>query len=117
MPTTPPRVSLDRKVVIEKPVITKDSIGAAARTWQQVATVWAEVMDTLPSRAESVQAGVQQQTQAARVRIRWRSDINATMRVRDERGRVLQIVGGPSEIGRRQYLEIYCEAYSTAGSA
>lgn len=111
------RVGLDRLVKIQRPVVAKDAASGATRSWQLVASVWAEVVDALPSKAESVVAGVQRNVQGARVRIRWRDDIDASMRIVDERGRTLQIVAGPAELGRRQYLELYCEAFSTTGTA
>jgi hypothetical protein len=33
--------------------------------------------------------------------------------VRGATDRVLQIVGGPAELGRHEYTEIVCEAYSS----
>ncbi len=108
-------VNLDRRITIERRTVTKDATyGSAVTTWTEVARVWAEVRDALPSRAESVQTDAAQSVRQARIRIRYREGLDASMRVRYGQ-RILQIVGGPSEIGRKQFLEMMVEEYSTAG--
>ena len=87
--------------------------------WEPIATsptVWAQVQDVLPSRGESSGDGIDVSRQPARVRIRWRDDIHSGMRIVVDDGRVMQIVSGPAEIyGRRKWLELMAEEYSSAG--
>lgn len=101
-------VNTDTRIRIEYPAKSKDSAGAPVVTWTLLAAVWAEVRDDLPSRAEGNRAGLEQVRNPVRIRMRYRSDLNTSMRVRHG-SRILQIVGGPAMIGRREWTEIICE--------
>lgn len=108
--------SLDRRIVIERPVADTSIDGAGAGNWEPVATVWASVQDMLPSRGERLAQGINVAARPARVRMRFRADVTPDMRfVMDSR--VMQIVSGPAELGRRDGLEFMVEEYSTAGNA
>jgi SPP1 family predicted phage head-tail adaptor len=108
-------VKLDRRISIDRRVGTQDAtFGAATPSWVLLATVWAEVKATAPSRSEAVRMGLETARNQSRVRIRWRDDVDSTMRVRFG-SRILQIVGGPAELGRREFLEMVCEENSTNG--
>lgn len=110
-------VHLDCRVDIQRPVAGQDAVyGAATPAWALVATVWAEVQDVLPSRSEAVKQGLVQGRRQARVRIRYRADVDASMRI-VLGARVMQIVGGPSEIGRKEYLEMLVEEFTTRGGS
>jgi SPP1 family predicted phage head-tail adaptor len=105
----------DRRVRIEREVVTRDpAFNSQVKTWVEVATVWADVQDVLPSRAESVQQGVDIAGRPSRVRMRYRAGITPDMRVvilgREER--IAQIVAGPAEIGRREAIELMVTRYS-----
>lgn len=78
----------------------------------------AEVQETLPSRAEGVTNSVVLARNQARIRMRYRSDIDSSMRVTVHRDVdfVYQIIGGPAEVakeGRKTMIEIFCEKYSS----
>lgn len=106
---------LNRRVTIQRPVADTSFDGAGSGTWTEVATVWAQVQDVLPSRAERMADGINIATRPARVRMRFRSDVTPDMRfVMGER--IMQIVAGPAEIGRRDGLEFMVEDYSSAGN-
>lgn len=118
---------MDQQIVIEKPVAAQDgTYGASVPTWAPLVPVvgsptegqpfWAEVQDVLPSRSEAVRQGLSQARGLVRIRMRYRSDIDSTMRVRVG-SRLLQIVAGPTEMGRQEAIEIVCEEYSTTGAA
>lgn len=110
-------VNLDRRITIERRVTTKDATyNSPVTTWTEVARVWAEVRDALPSRAESVQTDAVQSARQSRIRIRYREGIDSTMRVRYGQ-RILQIIGGPAEIGRKHFLEFMAEEFSSAGGS
>jgi len=106
-------VVLDRRIGIERPTITKDSYGAVVTTWALLATVWAEVVDELPSRSEAVEQGLATAKNRTRIRFRYRSDVTSDMRVtiRGATDRIFNIIGGPAEIGRHEYCEVMCEEY------
>jgi SPP1 family predicted phage head-tail adaptor len=107
--------NLDTRVRFERKVTTQDSTyGTEIVSWSPVCVVWAEVLDVLPSRqqAEQVRQVVQVATLRSKVRIRYRTDIDATMRMLIGQD-VYQIVGGPAEIGRHEFCEILAEKTST----
>lgn len=94
---------------------TNPDFGDSTQQWVPVATVWAQVQDVLPSRAETVQQNVEITSRPARIRIRWRPDLTSAMRivVLGQYPRTMQIVSGPAELGRRQWLEFMTEEFST----
>jgi head-tail adaptor len=106
---------LDRLIRFERPAAGDDGfMSAGQRGWERVATVWAQVVDVLPSRGERAAEGVTIASRPARIRIRFRPDITADMRIIFG-SRTMQIVAGPVELGRRSGLELMAQDYSTAG--
>lgn len=76
------------------------------------ATLWAQILDDLPSRSEAVQQGAQIGRNQSRVRMRWLDvDVTSDMRIieLDGRQRTLQIISDPAEIGRRAFFEVKVE--------
>lgn len=70
---------LRHRITIEEPVLTPDGGGGFTKTWQTVATVWAEIT---PSRGrESFNHGVLEATGTHRIIIRYRDGITPVMRV------------------------------------
>lgn len=108
--------NLDTRITILRRVEAQDPVyGSFAATWEQLATVWAEVQDMLPSRAERLVEGVEIARRPCRVRIRFRPDLDSSMRLQIGQ-RQLRIVGGPAELGRREGLELLAEELTTEGS-
>ena len=118
----------DCQVTIEKRSTTQDAkYGTQVVTWVPLVTsngaavrFWAQVEDEIPSRSESVRQGVAMSANRAVVRIRYRNDIDSSMRVTVHRDTAVlyQIVGGPAQVGgRKLMLEMVCERYSTSGTA
>lgn len=110
---------LDRRVRIEQRSTSQDAAyGTPVATWSEVATVWASVEELLPSRGENVAQGLNIATRPARVRMRYRTDITAAMRLVDvARGRTMKIITPPVELGRRAGLEMMAADYTTSGNA
>lgn len=109
-------VVLDRRITIEQPVSTSDgTFGTPVITWAPLAVVWAEVQDAIPSRSESVKMGLAVALNNVRVRYRYRTDVNSSMRIRISGPveRVLNIIAGPAELGRHEYSEVVCESVSS----
>ena len=107
---------------IDYPTTVTGEFGPEAGPWQRLDLVWAEVQDALPSRSEAVRQGLAQARNQTRIRMRWRSDVDSSMRIvvhGDDADTVYQIVAGPAEIGagRKREIEVVCERYSTAGGA
>jgi SPP1 family predicted phage head-tail adaptor len=111
---------LDRRIRIESKQVTQEAeYGTQTVTWAEFATVWANVQDVLPSRAEGTPDGIRIANRPARIRIRWIAGVTSDMRIvlLDRDDRLLQIVGGPAEMGRKDGIEMVGEEYSTAGSS
>ncbi len=110
----------DRRVTIEQKTVTPHAdYGTPVITWVPFAVrIAAQVQDTLPSKTESVQQGIKINAKPSRVRIRYLSGVSSDMRVvvHGLTDRVMQITGGPAELGRREGIEMVCEEYSTAGN-
>ena len=108
--------NMDTRVRIEARSISQDpTYGTDVVTWVPLATVWAEVMDVLPSRqqAEQTRQQLQVATQRSRIRMRYRTDVDSTMRCVIG-GLMHHIVSGPAEIGdRHSLIEIVVERYSS----
>ena len=114
----------DRRIRIEQNSSAVDpQYGTAVPGWVAVAEVWAQVQDVLPSRAESQSDSVRLASRPSRIRVRWNVSLAAigtgAMRiVQIDRGdRMLKIVAGPAEIGRRESLEFMAQEFSTSGDA
>jgi len=110
---------LNHRVLIERKVVAQDpSYGTETVTWATVATLWANVQDVLPSRSEAVNNGLATATSQARVRMRYRTDIDSAMRMTINRPTpvVYQIISGPAELtqyGRHGWIEFMVERSST----
>lgn len=116
-----PAGDLDRRIRIERPVPDDSLDGAGSGSWEQVAaSVWASIIDLLPSKGEKVANGIDITSRPARIRTRWRGDITSDMRFVEitdgADGRIMQIVSGPAMIGRREGLEFMVEEWSPAGN-
>jgi SPP1 family predicted phage head-tail adaptor len=105
---------LDRQVTVEYPVAGQDATyGTPIITWIALATIWANVDDVPPSRAESVKLGLTVALNQVRVRYRFRQDITSAMRI-VVGARVLTIIAGPAEFGdRKTYSEVVCQSISS----
>jgi SPP1 family predicted phage head-tail adaptor len=108
---------LDTRIRIERKSASSDLLyGTETVAWVEFATVWAQVQDVLPSRAERLADSIVIANRPARIRMRYLAGITANMRVIIG-GRVLHIVSGPAEIGRREGIELIVEQYSSQGAA
>ena len=113
-------VQLDKRIRIEAPPTARDPVhGTLTGDWAVVGTVWAEMNDVLPSKGERVAAGINIANRPSRVRIRYTTLVDSSMRivVLDRAERVMMIVTRPAELGRAEYLEFIAEENSTQGAA
>lgn len=104
---------LDRRVTLERPLITRDAAtGAQLVAWPVLDTVWAQVLESAPADDEEQRTGVLTYSRPTRIRLRWRADVEPTLRVRlDDGVRLLQITG-TAQLGRREFLELACREWS-----
>lgn len=101
---------------VEKKSITQDpDYGTEAITWALLAVVWCGVQDELPSRSEAVEQGLAMSTNRARVRMRYRSDIDSSMRfvIMRPGAMTYQIIAGPAELGNKEGIEFMAERMSS----
>jgi head-tail adaptor len=104
----------NKLVTIERPTSDEAFDGAGSGSWATVGEEWMEVQDVLPSRGERQGEGITTATRPARVRMRYRTDIDASMRF-VLGTRIMQVISGPAEIGNREGCEFMVEEYSPAG--
>lgn len=117
---------LDELIVIEyeggttqdpdsgRPIATWVPLVALPGSPTVAAPLWAEWRDDPPSRSEAVRQGLAVARNQSRVRFRYRSDVDSSMRiVRSRTGETYQIVGGPAVLGRFQWTEIVVERLSS----
>ena len=105
-------------ITFQKSVKTQSpTTGAWSTVWTDVEPQeWAEVLDHLPSRAETLDDNIAIARRPSRIRFRRRNDITSDMRVKFE-GRVMEIIAGPALIARGAAMEIMCQSLSTQGNA
>ena len=70
---------LRNRITIQAPTHTPDGIGGQLTTWDDLTTVWAEVLPA--NGGESFRLGIERKSQFYRVTIRYRSDITAAHRL------------------------------------
>jgi len=118
----------DRQITVEKKSVVKDdTYGSQTVTWvplvyepgspQVAMRFWANVQDSIPSKDESVQQHLAIAKQQTRLRMRYRDDIDSSMRiiVHGNGDTIYNIVGGPAMIGRKELIEMMLEKFSTQG--
>lgn len=92
--------------------------------WLPFSQAWAEVQDVLPSRAEAVTDGINIARRPARIRIDYMDGAGLTSSMRIlipsdgfSPERILRIIAGPAQKGRRDEWEFVAEELSTEGEA
>lgn len=106
---------LDRRIAIEYRATSQDAnYGTPIVTWTNLATVWARWDDSAEtSSVESAGGGIEVSRNQSRVTIRYRDDVDSSMRFVFG-GVAYQIVAGPAVIGRNEFSEFVVERYSSA---
>ncbi len=98
-----------RRLVLEAPVLTPDQAGGASESFVMVAAIWAEVRWL--SGDERWSAGRTEQAARYEITIRWRSGVNAGMRLTGP-GVAFGILSAGDPIGNRSRLVCLCEVVS-----
>ena len=108
-------IVLGKRCTIESPTVGQGDYGEPIQTWAVLATVWANVQDDLPSKSEAVQQGLVVAKNRARIRFRYLSTVTSACRitVRGATDRVFQIIGGPAELGKHEFMEVLGETASS----
>jgi len=100
---------LNRRCVIQQPGTATDELGQPIPGWTDVATVWADIR--LKSGLEAIKAGAPVSTVQASIRIRYRGDVNAGMRVVHNLV-AYDIVAVQPDVGGREYVDLVCQVVS-----
>jgi SPP1 family predicted phage head-tail adaptor len=98
---------LNRRITIQRRVTTQDAAGQPAQTWQTVADPWADVRT--PTGLGSIKADAPTSTVRLSIRLRWRTDITADMRVLLSEQPYTITAVLPDHAGR-QHIDLVCEA-------
>ena len=94
---------LNKRITLQAPTSVNDGMGSPTVTWADVATVWAK--KTTHRSDEAVQAMAATGTATHNYRIRYRTDVKASWRIK-EGDRYMSIIGPPIEVERRTWLDI-----------
>lgn len=110
------RARRDEPFVIEQRTRTQDPVFGTTIEggWTTFAEGMAEVQDILAGQTERYGDSIALATRPCRVTTLYIDGVTSDMRV-IARGRTMQIVRGPAEIGRREGLEMVCQDVSTEG--
>lgn len=95
--------SLDRRVSVLTPTVTRDTDGGPVTTYTATRTVWCNREDT-GGREVRTSDALRAEADAVFL-LRWFSGLNSTNRLLCE-GRTYDITSPPSEVGRRQYWRV-----------
>lgn len=105
---------LRSRITIQQRTTGTDSLGQPLTTWEDVATVWADIrtQSGLSSlRSERIVADQTTSETAYSIRIRWRDDITAAMRASETSGgvtRLFDIRQVIEDVTAREYLDLVC---------
>ena len=102
MPETP---IFDRRATVSTPTQTRDADGGPVLTFATLRTVWCRRVDQ--GGREFRTSGALRDEATAIFFMRYYSDIKAKDRITCE-NRTYEITSPPSEVGRRQQLQIEC---------
>ena len=97
---------LNRRIAIQSPDATQDALGQPVVWWDDVAHCWASIRH--PGGMATVRAGAESSTVKASIRIRYRADIDATMRV-VHGATVYQIMAVLPDERTRDFIDLVCE--------
>lgn len=96
---------LTARITIEQPVDAKDSIGQMLPGWSTLVSVWADVRHQ--SGLESIKADASVSTVKASIRIRFRTDVDAGMRV--QHGAAVYNIKAVLPDAGRKFVDLVCE--------
>lgn len=97
---------LNSRVTIQAPGTAQDDAGQPLAAWSDVATVWANI--ALKSGLETIKGDAPVSVVQASIRIRYRTDLNAGMRV-VHGSTQYDIRAVLPDNGRREFTDLVCE--------
>lgn len=97
---------MNRRVVLQLQGLGRDEIGQPNDSWVDVVSIWADIRHQ--SGLEAVKADASVSMTKASIRIRYRSGVQAGMRVMHA-GVVYSIVAVLPDVSGREYIDLVCE--------
>jgi SPP1 family predicted phage head-tail adaptor len=98
--------NLNRRVTIQRPDTGVDALGQPVGTWSDVAQVWASIINK--SGLQALRADQPVSIVQSSIRIRYRADLTAAMRVMHG-ATVYEIVAVLPEEAGRQWTDLVCQ--------
>jgi SPP1 family predicted phage head-tail adaptor len=98
--------ALDRRITLQRGVAVQDDFNQPVKSWEEIATVWAEVRPV--GGGEGFDAQQLKATADVRIAIRYRDDVTPETRV--VYGSQVHDILAIQEIGRREGLELITRA-------
>lgn len=101
---------LDKRVVLQKPTVARDTMGGGETTWADYSTVWAAI--TPVSAAETVKSGRQVGELTHKIRIRYNANVLTDWKLKFG-DRYFAVIGPPiNPAEKNEWLDLLCkEAY------
>lgn len=97
---------LNKRITLQYQAKAPDGMGTSTVTWTDIATVWAAIWPV--SASEQVKAMGTVQTITHRIRIRYRSVLKSSWRIKYG-NRYFAIVGVTNPEERNEFLDILCK--------
>jgi len=97
---------LNQRVTVQRPAAGEDARGQPLTGWQDVVSLWASVLHK--KGLEEVKSDAPTSLVRASIRIRWRTDIDATMRVLVGSA-VYQVKAVLPDLVQREHVDLVCE--------
>ncbi len=98
---------LNRRVTIQAPVRSENGKGGILKSWDDLITVWAEMIPLRGS--EALDQALLERRQIWKVTIRHRDDVSPDNRLQF-RGRPMNIITAEDPDGKRQWLVLTAES-------
>ncbi|MDR6767724.1 SPP1 family predicted phage head-tail adaptor [Acidovorax delafieldii] len=96
---------LRNRITIERQTTDQDAGGQPLEVWTPMATVWADIRN--PTGLGAIRADAQAAVVKTSIRIRWRTDIEAGMRV--VHGATVYEIGAVlPDHARREFVDLVC---------
>lgn len=103
---------LNRRVVIQAKLNTPNELGELVGGWGSIAAVWANIMQK--SGMETIRNDMQMSVVDASIRIRYRTDVTAGMRVVDG-NTVYDIQAVIFDRQNKQFVDLVCQTGASNG--
>lgn len=97
---------LNTRVAVQQQSTTQDALGQPVQSWATFATLWANVRHT--SGVEAIKSDTIASVVRASIRVRYRADLTAAMRV-VHGSTTYNIVAVLPDVGGKEYVDLACE--------